>query len=60
MRHDVCRNLVPVRIDQAEAGSLDDHVAAAELLATFGRRPGSVVVDYGIERRLDARQKLSN
>lgn len=34
-RHDVCRNLIRVWIEKAEAGALDDEVATADMLATY-------------------------
>jgi len=41
-RHDVCRDLIRIRIAKAEAGEFDDEVAAAELLVR-DRVPGDAV-----------------
>jgi transposase len=37
-RHDICRNLIRVWVEKAEAGAYDDEIAAAELLMTYEMR----------------------
>ena len=34
-RHDICRNLIRVWVEKAEAGEFDEEVAAADLLAGY-------------------------
>lgn len=34
-RHDLCRNLIRVWIEKAEAGAFDDEVARADMLTTY-------------------------
>ena len=41
-RHDVCRDLIRIRIAKAEAGDFDDEVAAAELLVRYEARIASL------------------
>jgi transposase len=37
-RHDICRNLIRVWVEKAEAGAFDDETASAELLTTYEMR----------------------
>jgi transposase len=37
-RHDLSRNLIRIWVEKAQAGALDDDVAAAELLASYEAR----------------------
>ncbi len=41
-RHDVCRTLIRIRIEKAEAGEFDDEVAAAEGLVRYEARIASL------------------
>jgi len=37
-RHDLCRNLIRVWIEKAEAGAFDDEVATADMMTTYEAR----------------------
>ncbi|MGR3425560.1 MAG: transposase [Pseudooceanicola nanhaiensis] len=50
-RHDLSRNLIRIWIEKAEAGALDDDVAAAELMAEYEARIAAL-------ERLAGRQAL--